>query len=274
MQEDPHYEYIAQPSQHRFRFRNHVSYNAYSMRSPEVDSSATTILGFGDSIINGGVQTDDDSLATTILSDSLTGLWGRKTQFLNISAGSWAPDNNFAYLQKHGTFGSRNFFLFVSSHDAYDNMTFDKTVDVNVSFPSKQYSLALYELFDRYLIPRLKARWETKPEPVTDNLAINKQTDSSVFNPGFAAFAEYAKEKGINLTIYLHAEQSELRAGEYNEQGKKIIAFAEAAGLPLIKDLEHGLAIEDFRDDIHINEKGQRKLAGTVLDYIRKWGLK
>lgn len=273
MKEDPDYEYIAQPSQHRFRFRNHVSYNSFSMRSAEIDSGAIRILGFGDSIINGGVQTDDDSLATTILSDSLSQRQNKKVQFLNISAGSWAPDNCFAYLKKHGNFGASALFLFVSSHDAYDNMTFDKTVDANVSFPSKQYKSAIYELFDRYLIPRLEAKFGKKKEPAMENLAINKQTHNSVFNSGFDSFVRYAKEKNIQLTIYLHAEQSELKAGKYNDQGQKIIAFAEQNGVPLIKDLDHSLSQEEFRDDIHINARGQRKMAMTVLAYLRKKGL-
>src|SRR3954453_5472217 len=95
---DPVYEYIAKPNQNHFRFRNHIKYNAESMRSEEVDTATEQILGFGDSVINGGVLTDNDSLATTILSDSLTKYEGKKVQFLNISAGSWGPDNCFAYL--------------------------------------------------------------------------------------------------------------------------------------------------------------------------------
>ena len=39
--------------------------------------------------INGGVLTEQDSLVTTRLSDSLSKLMGRKVQVLNISAESW-----------------------------------------------------------------------------------------------------------------------------------------------------------------------------------------
>jgi hypothetical protein len=268
MREDPDYEYIAQPSQNRFRFRNHIKYNALSMRSEEVDTTAHLILGLGDSVINGGVQTDHDSLATTILSDSLSKREGKKLQFLNISAGSWGPDNCFAYLKKHGDFGAGSFFLFVSSHDAYDNMTFDKIVDVNVSFPSKQYASAIYELFDRYILPRVKAKFE-KPAAAEESLAINKETENAVLNTGFDSILSYTKGKNIPLTIYIHAEKSELKAGAYNDQGQKIIRFAQQNKINLIRDLDNGLSIEDFRDDIHINAKGQRKLAATVLNYLK-----
>ena len=66
MMESKNYEYIEQPNQNRFRFRHHVFYNSFSMRSPEPDTNAYTILGFGDSVINGGVMVDQDSLATSI----------------------------------------------------------------------------------------------------------------------------------------------------------------------------------------------------------------
>ena len=45
------------------------------------DTTAYIIIGFGDSIINGGQQTDNDGLATTILSDTLSVIQGRKVQF-------------------------------------------------------------------------------------------------------------------------------------------------------------------------------------------------
>ncbi|RYG41984.1 MAG: hypothetical protein EOO01_23975, partial [Chitinophagaceae bacterium] len=96
--ENKNYEYIPQPNQHRFRFRNHVDYNSFSMRSDEPDTSAYIILGFGDSVINGSVMVDQDSVATSLLSKTLSNAFRRKFQVLNISAGSWGPDNDYAYL--------------------------------------------------------------------------------------------------------------------------------------------------------------------------------
>jgi len=266
MREDPDYEYIAYPDQTRFRFRNHISYNTFSMRSPEVDSSATVILGFGDSVINGGVHTDQNSLATTILSDTLTKMAGKKVQFLNISAGSWGPDNCFAYLKKHGNFGASSIYLFVSSHDAYDNMSFEKIVDKSPSFPSKQYRFAVLELFDRYLVPRTQKFFvKNQHVIVKKELGINKKKPSSTFNTGFGAFLAYCNQNNIPFTIYLHADKSELEHGFYNEQGKEIIQFAEDNGIKIVCDLNLGLSADEFRDGIHINAKGQRKIAERLL---------
>ncbi len=267
MQEDPDFEYIAQPNQQRFRFRNNVIYNSKSMRSEEVDTTAQILLGFGDSVINGGVKTDQDSLATTILSKSLSNFYQKKTQFLNISSGSWGPDNCYAYLKKHGDFNSKSIFLFVSSHDAYDNMDFEKVVDKNVSLPSKQYSLAIFELFDRYLLPKIIKKMNSA---TTNGIGINKKKEESDFNTGFKSFLSYTIDNNISFTIYLHADQSELVKKAYRKQGQKIINYANDHNIPIILDLEHGLEFADFRDGIHLNGRGQQKLANTIMNYIKQ----
>lgn len=267
MEEDPDYEYIAQPNQYRFRFRNNIYYNKESMRNNEIDNTAVKVLVFGDSVINGGSLTDQDSLATTILSDTLSKYYNKKIQFLNISAGSWGPDNCYAYLQKHGDFNARHIFLFVNSHDAYDNMNFEKIVGVNESFPDQQYRSALYELFDRYLLPRLSVEFNWSSGK-TNDLGINKKHDGSVFNSGFESFLLYSRSHNMSFTIYLHADIAELKAGVYNEQGQDIIRFSETNNIPIIKDIETGLEISDFRDNIHLNEKGQKKISTIVLSFI------
>ena len=264
MREDAHYEYIPQANQQRFRFRNHIFYNSLSMRSEEVDTGAVKILGFGDSIINGGVLTDQESLATTILTDTLSKIRNRRVQFLNIAAGSWGPDNCYEYLKQHGDFNARHIYLFVSSHDAYDNMDFQKIVGVSESFPDQQYPFALMELMDRYLLPRLGFTNEHEGNDV-GSLGIDKKQNDSKFNPGFESFLNYTKSHQIALTIYLHAEYSELEAGEYNEQGKEIISFAEKNNIQLIKELNSNFEASDYRDFIHLNESGQRKMASLIL---------
>lgn len=266
MTENANFEYIAQPNQKRYRFGNHINYNAFSMRSEPIDTSAIKILGFGDSVINGGVQTDHEELATTLLSSHLSEALDTKVQFLNISAGSWGPDNCYAYLEQYGDWNAEAIFLFVSSHDAFDTMNFEKIVGVNNSFPDKQYKLALYELLDRYLIPRLH-RVLKKGEK--DKLGINKKTEASPFNSGFDNFYKYSLTKNIPLIIYLHAEKSELKAKKYNQQGQLIIDFANKNKIPLILDLNNNLQLSDFRDNIHINSLGQKKIADLISSYYK-----
>jgi len=268
IEENLKYEYIAKPNQSRFRFGNQISYNSMSMRSPEIDKTARIIFGFGDSVLNGGTQTDDDSLASTILTTSLSRLYQEKIQFLNISAGSWGPDNCFAYLKEHIDFHGEAIYLFVSSHDAYDNMNFMKIVGVNPSFPSEQYKIAIWELLDRYLIPWFKKKTRISKHKVSySDLGINKKKDGDKFNSGFLDLYQYSVANRIPLIIYLHAEKSELGNRSYNKQGQEIIMFAQQHDIPLIQDLGI-LDGNDYRDNIHINEMGQRKMADLVLNYI------
>ena len=258
MQQNSEYEYIAKPNQERFRFRSEINYNSLSMRSDEINSDAVIILGFGDSVLNGGVLTSNEDLATTQLSKSLTKKMNKPVQFLNISAGSWGPDNCFAYLLEKGDFNAKGIYLFVSSHDAYDTMNFEKIIDKSVSFPSKQYKIAIYELIDRYLLPRI-ITYEKE-------LGINKKRGTEHFNRGFQSFVNYSKKYNIPLTIYLHAENVELENKSYNSQGQEIINFAKLNNIPIILELENGLNKTNFRDKIHLNESGQELMAKLVYE--------
>lgn len=67
----------------------------------------------------------------------------------------------------------------------------------------------------------------------------------------------------IPFVVYLHAEQGELMAKKYNEQGDEIIAWCKKNQVRLIEDL-HLLTVDDYRDDIHIKAKGQRIVANVM----------
>jgi hypothetical protein len=262
MREDPDYEYIAQPDQNRFRFRNRIMYNSFSMRSDEPDSAALKILVIGDSVINGGMRTEQDSLATARLSEIFTGRLGRNIQFLNISAGSWGPDNGYAYLRKHGDFGASAVVLVASSHDAHDNMTHEKIVGINESFPDRQHQLALGEITERYLVPKLQEYFSNAPVDESAALGINKS--DTLFNTGFESLYDFCIKKNIPFVIYLHGELSELKAGDYNSQGNEILRFATERNIPVIRELNSGMPETGYRDHIHLSETGQR-IAGEIM---------
>ena len=269
IKEDPDYEYIAQPDQNRFRFRNHVIYNSFSMRNGPVDTAAIRILVFGDSVINGGVLTDQDALATELLSKWISDSTGINVQLLNVSAGSWGPDNCFAYLKKHGDFGAKAILLVVSSHDAFDNMNFENIVGKSESYPDYQYRIAWMELIERYLIPNLKQLLKPDNDDPYAGLAINKNAPE--FNSGFKGIAEYAEAHSIQLAIFLHAERKETEAGAYDDKGKQIIDFTSERHIMLIPELKNPLSEDDYRDVIHPNEQGQMKIAQTLYPCLLNW---
>lgn len=270
-QSSPAYEYIAQPNQHRYRFFSHIDYNSYSQRSEEPDSTKTIVLGLGDSVIFGGTMLDQDSVATTLFSKE-TGM-----QMLNISSGSWGPDNSAAYLKEKGTFGAKAMVLVCSSHDAFDVMSHVPVVGIYPNYPDKQYKLAIWEVIDRYLMPRIKVYFRGKQLLDPDAQVVEKvKSDEGVankalnFDPGFDQLLQISEEKHIPFFIYLHPEVGEVMSRKYKEGGLMIMEWAKTHHIKLIDGLNEGVTVDMYRDVIHLNEKGQRNLANSLKKMINR----
>lgn len=270
-QSSPAYEYIAQPNQHRYRFFSHIDYNSYSQRSEEPDSTKTIVLGLGDSVIFGGTMLDQDSIATILFSKE-TGM-----QMLNISSGSWGPDNCAAYLKEKGTFGAKAMVLVCSSHDAFDVMSHIPVVGIYPNYPYKQYKLAIWEVIDRYLMPRIKVYFRGKQLLDPDAQVVEKvKSDEGVankalnFDPGFDQLLQISEEKHIPFFIYLHPEVGEVMSQKYKEGGLMIMEWAKTHHIKLIDGLNEGVTVDMYRDVIHLNEKGQRNLANSLKKMINR----
>lgn len=270
-QSSPAYEYIAQPNQHRYRFFSHIDYNSYSQRSEEPDSTKTIVLGLGDSVIFGGTMLDQDSVATTLFSKE-TGM-----QMLNISSGSWGPDNCAAYLKEKGTFGAKAMVLVCSSHDAFDVMSHIPVVGIYPNYPDKQYKLAIWEVIDRYLMPRIKVYFRGKQLLDPDAQVVEKvKSDEGVankalnFDPGFDQLLQISEGKHIPFFIYLHPEVGEVMSRKYKEGGLMIMEWAKTHHIKLIDGLNEGVTVDMYRDVIHLNEKGQRNLANSLKKMINR----
>ena len=120
----------------------------------------------GDSVINGGALTDDRELATRIAQERLAADLERPVWVGNVSAGSWGPGNQLAYLRKFGTFDADVAIVVLSTHDIADVPDF--APDLGPDFPERPPMLALEEAVDRYLpryVPWLARRAATAPAP-------------------------------------------------------------------------------------------------------------
>lgn len=281
--EDPDFEYIFAPNQYRFRFRNVVKTNAFSMRSEPIDTSkdTTVVLLVGDSVINGGNPTDHDDLASTILEKQFNKHYKQPIRVLNVSAGSWGPDNVFAFLKKKGFFGADVLCLVTSSHDAYDNMSHHKLVGDNPNYPGKQYKVALYEFWNRYIYTLFIYHYVEIPlkelfGPATQhapNDVIHKF--GTTFNPGFQQLADTTKAMNIPFLLYLHPELPEIAQQRYDSQGEEILAFARKNHVPVIDELKLRPSNDLFRnpdfDSIHYNAKGQAFMAKHLYPILKQY---
>ena len=257
MIESDKYELIAAPNQKRKRFGNNVIYNSFSQRSGEPERNRKKILVCGDSVLNGGVQTDNKDLATTLIAEET------EFQMLNISAGSWGPDNCAAYLEEKGLFDAEAIFLVVSSDDVVDIMDFRPIVDVHKSYPSKQYKSAYIEILHRYLPKYIRRKNK-------NDFENNEEFRDELFNPGFEKLKSIARHNDIPFVIYLHPDIEELICRKYNMLGQRIIQWSDVNNIPLYKVIEYDETINHYRDRIHINKEGQRVLANTIKIMINE----
>lgn len=271
--EDKDFEYIYAPNQHVVRFGNRISTNEYSMRSLSLSKKdQVRILKVGDSIINGGTLTDDDSLATTLLEKQLTSRHKENVRVLNISAGSWGPDNAFAYIQRFGSFNAGMIVLVFSSHDLYDSMEHEKIVDADNSFPSKKPYFAIQELFGRYFLPYLTSLTTTSHRNSDRKIAMSKRgVDRDLINSGWNNFFNYTKNNNIELLVVLHPTLEEVRFHAYDENGKMLIRILDSAKVPYILELKNAPTFDLYRDDIHYNNKGQKFLARELYPYLNTY---
>lgn len=304
---DPDFEYIYAPNQDVKRFGQVLRTNQYSMRNEEIlPTDSLNILLIGDSVVNGGSLTDQDSIASTLLEKRFLKDFNIRVRVLNISAGSWGPDNIAAYLKKYGLFKAKLICLVTSSHDVYDIMSPYSPVGIDPGWPDKQYKVALYELWDRYrwiffyyldtifLSPEPEVKSEEKPvdlpsgadssqvaaaEVTNDSIEAKKLNDAgirkqgAIFNPGYEQIYEMAKSNNIPLFIYLHPEISEIDLGHFNDQGQQIIEFAKEKNIRLINEFQYGVSKKNYRkmDVVHFNSQGQIFLADNLYPLFQEY---
>ena len=180
-----------------------------------------------------------------------------------------------AYLREKGTFGAKAMVLVCSSHDAYDAMSFVPVVGVWPNYPDKQYKLAIWELIERYLIPYIKVKTQTKqyadPDAEVEKKAADRQViqKSPYFVRGFDGLKQIADSMEIPMFVYLHAELGELKQRRYNDMGQQILMWADSAHVTLMNGIEAGEQAYMYHDAIHFNERGQRHLADVLKKYVK-----
>jgi hypothetical protein len=259
----PTAQYAPAPYQFTIRLGNIIYTNSFGMRSEEPDSSKIRILKVGDSILNGGSYIGNTSLSSFRLEDSLS--VSCDVQVLNISSGSWGPDNALAFLRHNGYFGAKFAVLVFSSHDVSDTIEAYSPVGVHPDFPYKNYPLGLLELIQRYIFKVPQAQEQLG--------AIKKDNYHGVsMNPGFKNLVAYFRERHIPVVLYLHPTRSELEQGELGFGGRAILQHMDALSVPCISGLSF-MRVSGYRDGIHLNDDGQEMLTSGVLHLLREAGL-
>jgi hypothetical protein len=278
MQADPQIEYLFKPNQDCKRFGNRIKYNQYSMRSDDVSVHKSKphelrVLVIGDSVVNGGVLTDQSQLATSLLQKQLAEDLKRPVFVGNISAGSWGPPNELAYLKRYGLFDADVVVIVLSSHDYVDVPTFEPLVGVHYAYPAHKPFLALWEGFERYLLPRLKGGVPSN-EGLAPATGPAKPQDIETCMTAIREMIAMARAAGAKVIIAQHLERDEALASPFPGHAE----IAQEARRDGVTPIELGTFFERARlrgedpyrrgDHIHPNAVGQREIERALLPAI------
>ena len=245
---DARYEYLMAPQQDVRYGRIRYTTNELGLRNgPITRKKGRRALVLGDSVINGGQQTTQDSLATA-LAQALTGV-----ELINASAASWGPDNAMAFLRAHGLFDADAVIAVFSSHDAYDRMTFEPIVGMHPAYPAHRPAFALSLVVDRALYRA--------------GLGHRPARERGSFVRGWRDLRDTCATMGIPFTVLLHPELGELAMGHYDERGRRILDSLSAWRVPVVELLQR-MDSTLYTDRIHLNDAGQRQLATALASVL------
>lgn len=273
----PTIEYMYKPNQDVYRFGNHFIVNQYGMRSAAFvekrSANELRIMVFGDSVVNGGVLTDQSELATSIVKNKLTAIADKNAIVANISAGSWGPGNWLAYAKKYGFFDANIIVLVLSSHDYADNPTFEP-LNPN-THPSKAPISALFEGIEKYL-PRYFSSKSKNKDVTTEVDQFAATENSKEAQKGLndlRSFLKLAQNNSTTVLVFQHYEKLEVNSDRTNIGNQHIKMICQQLGITSIslepyfrKSMAEG--VNPYRDNIHPNEVGQRLIAEAMLAKI------
>jgi hypothetical protein len=276
----PSIEYMFKPNQDVYRYGHHVIINQYGMRSAPFENNKGAnelrIMVFGDSVINGGSQTDQTEVATSILKEQITRLH-RNVVVGNISAGSWGPGNWLAYAKEYGFFDADIVVLVLSSHDYIDNPSFDPLN--KYTHPTENPASALSEGIEKY--------WNDYASKMSGNNNFTEayqfpeqknttEKDDKAAKQGLGdltSFLKLAKSNSHILLVFQHYENSEIGNVRVKPGNRQIRETCEKLGIVTTslepyfrKSIEAGS--NPYRDFIHPNQIGQKLIAEAIMAKI------
>jgi GDSL-like Lipase/Acylhydrolase family len=264
-QSDQEIGYLLAPNQRLKRFGNRIEINQYSMRSGEIDehrtSDALRVLMLGDSIVNGNGWTDQGDTLSARLERQLEtqGLppGYQSIEVLNVSANSWGPRNELAYLKRFGTFEAQVLVLVINTDDLFGTQPTDLQVGRDRNYPDKAPGFALLELFNRY---------GKKQSPIPGLDAIQQESGDRVGRNLEAISGIIAQVQGSDgklLLAHTPLKREVLPPGprDYERVARQRLQdLANQQGIPYIDFLDpfqkHPSPEALYRDHIHLSPEG------------------
>lgn len=273
LQKDPEIGYLFEANQETYRFGNRIHVNRYHQRSPDIsEKRGRRILFIGDSVTWGGSLTDQEHTYPERFRAAYESRCDTDIDVLNASAGSWGIPNQMAYLSHFGTFESDLVIFQIGAHDLLQPASQSYMVECHPSYPGTAPAFAIEELFSRYIGPRwLGIEANCDPKEKRD-----LRTDEEHFEQNMSSFKQTVQQvrNESGRVVVLHTpERSDLKSGFYpNQWQNRFYRITDSLSVEVIdlhQEWDSEPDVEDwYRDNIHINEKGNEQLARTLLNEL------
>lgn len=278
---DPDIEYELVPSRSYTRFGNSYRVNAYSMRSDPFPAlkpfeGELRVMVLGDSIVNAGGRVDQADLATDKLPMLLINELKRPVVVGNMSAGSWGPMNELAFVKKHGVFDADVLILVLNSHDDDDVPGLEV---IGPQWPQHTPVLALEELISNYVV-RAVQRTLGSPAAAPARSAEQRELDIAASKQAFIDLVALLRARNVKVGVIQHAARTEL-GGTFDPGHATIAEWAKQQDVPvwqlapLLSAVPGGPDAAYLPGDTaHLSAKGQAALAELLnkatLELLRK----
>lgn len=273
-QADTEVGYLLVPNQKTRRFGNRIEINQYSMRgsaiTPTPESGRLRILLLGDSIVNGGWWTDQSDIISEILSQQLNQTLDRQTiEVLNVSAGSWGPPNQRAYLQKFGTFQAAYLILIINTDDLFSKPPNPNIVGRDRNYPDHHPILAILELLSRFSSSKEISLSPTQPEP-NDPVGYNLQAIQEI-----QEIATQAKMPFLLVMTPLLREIGTPGPRDYEIKARqRLTEMTQTQNIPYIDFLPIFNKIDEptslYRDHIHLSVEGNQQVTQKLTKTLQQ----
>lgn len=244
------FEYRTVPNQRGRVYLNDYTINSLGMRGDVPDTSGVVVWICGDSVINGGVYCDEDSLAVARVDEKLESALGCTVSTLNISQGSWGPGNSLGFVRHYADeLGQPDAILLVlNGQDWRDEMTHCYKGNSN-DMPGKGSRLGLLRVW-RELVG-------------DDGSCIASFVGKGNTRSPLQSWIDLSRNSGASLAVYLHPSAKEVRTQSWGEGALEIQNFFAPHEVEVYDGMKRMLET-DYRDNIHVSNSGQKNLSKAL----------
>jgi hypothetical protein len=200
---------------------------------------------------------DQDETIPELLEKNIDRGTGLDGEVLNASAPSWGIENEFEYIRRFGIFGSDSVVLVINNADIYQVKSSPEYLYATGRRTERPFS-ALYEVFLEWT-GKNKSRYRS---PEYDATEIFNKHRRIIFRD----LAGLVQEKGKRFILVMIPPER-----KNTPEGRLPLVYKEEEGFTVI-DLANGpspLKKDHYIDQIHLNKKGNQKIADLIYDELR-----